>query len=385
MYITLNSTQRKFSSPKFINNKFSKGNISVCFEIKKKLDYENLKLRLKKILIENPILKSKYCTNKNIFQYGAKNKTYNLSYLENIEISLFLKKIEKTAFKIDKPYHFKIFYINNVEKSESYIFICISHNICDGLSLMYLFKSLLDDEHYTEIATKTKKIDQLESKVIDSKYFSYDEDGVVDKYEVATKNIFHNSYVNYNINKFLDASILALFNASKKYLDNFVVKELFKFNDLYRINNELDFYLYSLEGEKLSENSISEKRKLAKKNHTPYWDLVQRVKPMAYNGYYGVANIEINYRARYKGVNSFKNISYVIHFNEEALHFAEADISLIIDQMSERKVYYKFLFNRKKISQDIQALILENFSNYINNIQTEENKFSSEVITCCII
>lgn len=53
--------------------------------------------------------------------------------------------------------------------------------------------------------------------------------------------------------------------------------------------------------------------------------------------------------------------------------------------MSERKVYYKFLFNRKKISQDIQALILENFSNYINNIQTEENKFSSEVITCCII
>lgn len=385
MYIQLNSTQRKFAGPQTLKNKFSKNNICVCFEVMKKLNYKDIKSRLNKVLIMNPILKSKYSVNKKCFQYSSKNKLHNLSYLENVEISLLLKKINEISFKIDKHYHFKIFFINNKNNAKNYIIICINHNICDGLSLNYFFKALLGDGNNIKIIKKSKIIDSLEKNGINLKNLSYDEDGIVDKHEVVTKNIFHNPDINYNISKFLDTTILALFNSSRKHLNNFIVKELFKFQGDHGINNELDFYLYSLEEESLNEKSISEKRQYAKKNHTPFWDLVKTINPLAYNGYYGIANIEINYRARAKGFNIFQKIPYIIHFNEETLNFAEADISLIIDQMSEEELYYKFLFNRKIIPQKTQTLILENFSNYISKIKIEETKFRKEVNTCCVI
>ncbi|WP_445115927.1 hypothetical protein [Acinetobacter sp. WZC-1] len=265
MYIQLNSTQKKFAGPEIIKSKFSKNNIGVCFEVIKKLDYEDLKLRLNKILMKNPILKSKYSINKKCFQYSSKNKLHNLSYLENIEISLFLKKMNKISFKIDRHYHFRIFFVNNKNKAENYIAICINHNICDGLSLNYFFKSLLDDENNIKIIKKPKIMGLLQKNEINLKNFNENEGGVVDKHEVVAKNIFHNSYINYNISKFLDTSILALFNASRKYLNNFIVKELFKFQGDHGINNELDFYLYSLEEESLNEKLISEKRQYAKK------------------------------------------------------------------------------------------------------------------------
>jgi hypothetical protein len=387
MEIELNSTQKKFSVNEDLFFKYSRNNLFIFFDILGEISFFEIKENLNKILKNEPILRSHYSVKHRKYIYNGKVKLKNLKYMKKINNKKIFKKMKDGRFKINHKYHFYIIYNYNCEDNRTKIFLNIDHNICDGISLIYFFHSLIAGKNnFNLIKSLVSKGDVEYWRRKKIQHYNFNEKGIVDSHEISIPNFSYISYINFNINKVISRLVLKLYESSNFFLKKFVVKEVFKFSHKYRINNEIDFYLYEILKKNISLDEIIDLRKSAKSNFIPYWDLVSELKKESYAGLYGLANIEINYRARFKGINNFNNFNYAINLNDEALNIPEGDISLIVDQVDNFNFYLKILFNRSVFPRDIQEVVLNNFKSSFNESDKDILGISnSDVLKLCVI
>lgn len=146
LYYPLSYQQKKLYAYSEVHEDDTEYNVVEGLEFKTQIDYKKMEYAVKRILVEEPILRCRITMQDfKPCQYQADIQEYEIVYEDIVkeELSARIQQLKTKPFSITDGKLFNI-HILNVENKKSVLLLVLHHIICDGWSLQLLMQKLVN-------------------------------------------------------------------------------------------------------------------------------------------------------------------------------------------------------------------------------------------------